>query len=524
MGNCSVADLRQLLRGQGLSDLAAEGFVARWTEQQLSGHLRVWNHTWVPYCHDNGIDPWAYDTTAACNCLALVQRKSAQAARAAGKKVQHAVFKNTRAGIGAIWFFRHRDKPMLAADGMVASTAVGLRRTAPLQARYDEAWDPNIVFGYIYAMAVRDELIVDMPHRQQRPWVITLLRLRTAARAADVCPNKFGRGGIHTNLSPNSDPDVRIGIRGSAAAGTITHVRFWMNKTATNRNGKFSKWHDLGGYVRGTEQHPLLPCICMRRNLESYWANVRGLRRHSDHLFVAGQPRGDGMVYKISSETASHDTKKIMELTGVPSHFLSHSTRHACISRAARSGALMDDISRHVDVTKKVIDLFYDRPCDLVAVDEQLKLALTRLALLDVATTSAPRPAPTPSLEVVDGTADDENDNSDDDVGAGAYEVDKITAHRQRWASTSNRSACIEYRIRWKGFSAAHDSWEPIEHLAGAAAVVDEYQARHSDDAHLFALAERLSRRDDSRARASGVLAISDGSPSPPPAKRGRRR
>ena len=92
--------------------------------------------------------------------------------------------------------------------------------------------------------------------------------------------------------------------------------------------------------------------------------------------------------------SASHDTKKIMELTGVPSHFLSHSTRHACISRAARSGALMDDISRHVDVTKKVIDLFYDRPCDLVAVDEQLKLALTRLALLDVATTSAPRPAP----------------------------------------------------------------------------------------------------------------------------------
>ena len=239
--------------------------MARWDRPILLKHLRVWNHTWVPFCMQRDIDPWEYDLVQGANCLAAEQRRSAANARAAGKPVQHAVFKHVRAGIGAIWLFEHHDKPPFSDDVLVKGTAIGLRRDAPLCARYDDTWDPNIVFGFIYAMAVRGTFIVDMPHGQQRPWVILLLRLRTAARSADVCANKFGRGGVYAHYGPASDT-VRVGIRGDSDAGTITHVRWWKNKTVARQAGAYSKWYSLGGYLEGTAAHPLMHCICARRN------------------------------------------------------------------------------------------------------------------------------------------------------------------------------------------------------------------------------------------------------------------
>jgi hypothetical protein len=449
----------------------------------------------VPFCAARDLDPWVYDVIQGANCLAQEQRRAAQNARALGKPVQHAVFKHVRAGIGAIWLFAHHDKPPFAEDTMVKGTAVGLRREAPLLARYDDTWDPNIVFGYIYAMAVRGVFIVDMPHGRQRPWVILLVRLRTAARSADVCHNKFGRGGIYAIYGPAAR-DVRVGIRGNSDDGTITDVRFFKNKTVAGRASLFGKWHSLGGYLSGTAAHPLLRAICPRRAIESYWENVRALPRNGDELFVSTKAAKDGRFRCIGRDTAAHDVSKLLRLVGVPERFHPHSTRHARISQATREpGASLDDISRHVDVSKKVIDLFYQRPCDKVAVDEQLS---TALALIDAADVTAGMTATAVTAETMPGTAppphalaiEDNAIDMDGDADDDEYSVAAITGHRFRRIRNKNY---FEFKIRWLGFSAAHDTWEPEENLDGSEELMAAYTARFADNGKFFAAAEAPS-------------------------------
>ena len=49
-----------------------------------------------------------------------------------------------------------------------------------------------------------------------------------------------------------------------------------------------------------------------------------------------------------------------------------------------------------------------------------------------------------------------------------SYKVEKIVAHRY----TDNNS--IEYKVRWKGYSAAHDTWEPFTNF-DSIAPIDAY-------------------------------------------------
>ena len=53
------------------------------------------------------------------------------------------------------------------------------------------------------------------------------------------------------------------------------------------------------------------------------------------------------------------------------------------------------------------------------------------------------------------------------------YEVEAII--NDRWNAHSKRH---EWRVRWKGYSAAEATWEPIENLAGAADLLKEYKAK----------------------------------------------
>jgi hypothetical protein len=70
------------------------------------------------------------------------------------------------------------------------------------------------------------------------------------------------------------------------------------------------------------------------------------------------------------------------------------------------------------------------------------------------------------------------------------YEVDKIVGRRRVHGSRS------EYRVRWKGFHAAEDTWEPIEHLTSCRSLVQKYiersNARKSRKAHWHADEEPL--------------------------------
>jgi hypothetical protein len=70
------------------------------------------------------------------------------------------------------------------------------------------------------------------------------------------------------------------------------------------------------------------------------------------------------------------------------------------------------------------------------------------------------------------------------------YEVEKIVGRRRVHGSRS------EFRVRWKGFHAAEDTWEPIEHLTSCRSLVQKYiersNAQKSRKAHWHADEEPL--------------------------------
>lgn len=65
------------------------------------------------------------------------------------------------------------------------------------------------------------------------------------------------------------------------------------------------------------------------------------------------------------------------------------------------------------------------------------------------------------------GSSSDAADSSSDEE---EYEVHSIVAHRT-WRGTT------QYRVRWRGYGAAHDTWEPATNLCGASLLVSKYNA-----------------------------------------------
>ena len=126
---------------------------------------------WVPFCAalSPPIDPFSFDADRSAvqvtNCFAAVNKQARDAALRAGRPAQHSAFKDIRAAVNAIWLIVHPEGavPDLSKVHSVASTAVGLRKTQPMLSRYQDSWDPHIVFGYIYALASTGVWIKDMP-------------------------------------------------------------------------------------------------------------------------------------------------------------------------------------------------------------------------------------------------------------------------------------------------------------------------------------------------------------------------
>ena len=66
-----------------------------------------------------------------------------------------------------------------------------------------------------------------------------------------------------------------------------------------------------------------------------------------------------------------------------------------------------------------------------------------------------------------------------DAQGTPQYKVEAIIAHRQ--AVRRGRGA-KEYLVRWKGFDASEDTWEPPGNLANAEEIFAEYLRKEKLD------------------------------------------
>jgi hypothetical protein len=58
--------------------------------------------------------------------------------------------------------------------------------------------------------------------------------------------------------------------------------------------------------------------------------------------------------------------------------------------------------------------------------------------------------------------------------GVEEYDVEKILQHRKRGNTT-------QYLVRWKGFTASDDTWEPTSNLKNAQKAIQEYKAKGFD-------------------------------------------
>ncbi|KNE62703.1 hypothetical protein AMAG_07893 [Allomyces macrogynus ATCC 38327] len=72
-----------------------------------------------------------------------------------------------------------------------------------------------------------------------------------------------------------------------------------------------------------------------------------------------------------------------------------------------------------------------------------------------------------------DEIAADDDDEPEDEV----YEVEKIVSHRVRDGVT-------QFRVKWKGYSDHDNTWEEIENLLGAPAILDAYFESNNLDEH----------------------------------------
>jgi hypothetical protein len=59
-----------------------------------------------------------------------------------------------------------------------------------------------------------------------------------------------------------------------------------------------------------------------------------------------------------------------------------------------------------------------------------------------------------------------DDDGVDEEEGDDLFVVQRILSHRAVKGATGTPSR-VEFKVRWKGFTAAHDSWEPTPNVDG---------------------------------------------------------
>ena len=435
----------------------------------LTKHRRAWCRFWRAFAQNRGVeDPWGYDVHKGCACLEAVQQFSAANAAAKGNVEQHSVAKEARMAMNFMWSLADDQAPLFTEAAPVKQMFISFRRTAPLQAAYADTWDGKLIFYKAFEMAERGQSLLDLTHWQMRPWLETLLKLRTGARSGDLAPTKDDHGVLYRHFWPEDKGQYgKMGLRGDWAETEVEGIRFWRNKTQKNRHSHYGKWHALGPFLQNSVEFPHMATCCPRALLNKYLELTEGLPRWDELVFISKTKlKAPNTTLKkhrgISSQTVANDVGAVMTLCGVPARFRPHSTRHVKLSsereQARLNGTSMDDALGKVDVSADVFKLFYDQPFSkdkLPAGNCELPGTRKPRASMSYAVQQlSPLPPPVPdSIE----------------VGEVEWVVQQIVDKR------SERGVTF-YKVRYAGYESDDDTWEPLAQLACDGAIAD-YEA-----------------------------------------------
>jgi hypothetical protein len=72
---------------------------------------------------------------------------------------------------------------------------------------------------------------------------------------------------------------------------------------------------------------------------------------------------------------------------------------------------------------------------------------------------------------------------ADEEMGT-AFEVSKIVG--KGWDEVSPGKWVPRYRVRWKGYGEADDTWESLDNLTGLEGLIETYDALHTDDEETY--------------------------------------
>ena len=318
--------------------------------KQFRQHLLTFTRLWVPFCNTQTPprSPFVYDPTLIGNCLSIEQQATNELAAADGIMPQHARFKHLRAAIGAVFKLLYNKD--LALEPNIARLAIYCRRIAPNTAKYDDTWPVALIFSHLAAIFAAGITFELMPLITLRRWSMLLVRLKTAARAADCAVIRRG-----------FMPQFMAGLLGRASDASIRGVRFYRNKTIRFKSRVFSKWFLLGDYLQPSETEKFALGYCVRTAVETYFRRTHGLPRNDDSFFISATKQKQ-RYHGVSSDVLRNDSKWCLREAGVPDRFLGHSVRSA--SLMAQSGS-EDDILRRCDISSVVFRAHYDNPVSI---------------------------------------------------------------------------------------------------------------------------------------------------------------
>ena len=531
--------------------------MAEFTDTNWRRHQLAWTRFWCAFANNKGIvDVFAYNLHAGCACLEEVHQRAERLSLAVGKDCQHATFKEARAAMSAFWSVLNRNTHF-SEEGAVKAMAKGLRRVAPLKAKHADTWDIQLVFNKLFELAAQGVRVVDMEHGDMRGWTALMLKLKTAGRSGDVgFERKEDRGGLYRGFYPNKlSRDIRCGLRGDWLEGTVTDVRWYMNKTIAGRADDYSPWHPLGDYLKDSAAYPHMSAACPRRMLEEYLTKTVALPRSSDLVFISSVKK-EGRYFGVTAQTIANDVGSVMSLCGVPERFKPHTTRHASLSKRSAGGDTLDRICDEANMSAKVLKHFYLRP--IVKDTEQLKITKSfkgarktkrahtkAIGIAAAAKVTAKKakhepPPAAPAPQLCDGAPAKPRRSAPAlrtvlaispppaPIAGEEYVVDCVIDVED----TGEYADCPLYRVRWVGYGEIDDSWLSKDELAGAAVKLDDFlRAREQDLAHSERrLAPRAPRRAPSllpsspASRSLGVLACSAGWVQGAPVPRKRKR
>jgi hypothetical protein len=269
----------------------------------------------------------------------------------------------------------------------------------------------------------------------------------------------------------------------------------WAYRTSVNDTTKFSPFYLMYG------RDPLFPIDAMLESEETYRSSEEYVSEIIRKINVAKEMvKNKVMQIKQKRDETNSQLNRIQTFNvgeyvmlynprtkkGVSSK-LSHKWKgpYSIVARTSPVNYIIKNVETkktdHVHVSRLKSCYRREVNADGVTFESEMKVDPTKTT----ATTKVRR-----SQRITNTSTTTTSSNSQDAEATAApeYEVEKIVG--KGWDEITPGNWTARYKVRWKGYTPAADTWEPIDNLIGAEELIEVYDALHANDEETYVDAE----------------------------------